>query len=290
MKFTHIFSSPLSRAFRTAQAVHNAQSRLHKSSGGSLSSGVEIVEVQELIERDFGFYEGKPFGARSDPKNPGANAQNEKSKSEPDVVDMESNEAMAARVDRFLESFLLPLFDDDGKNHECVVAIVSHGMLLSHFWQRLLQHLPRRSLKIAPEITAARGNVILEHLGGWSNTGYLEISFTNSETPISKDDTEENLSIQQPGSTESDTLPTPVPPPLQPEGADVSIAPTQKDEPAPEGKEAPRTLTGWSTTILAIDSKAHLQGLKRQRGGIGSLAHDENQKKLDTFFKRPRLT
>lgn len=283
--FTHIFSSPLSRAFKTAKAIANAQSKI--LSGRTLTlKAVEIVKVQELIERDFGFYEGKPFNSRGDPKTQNGDAHNEKYKSQPGFVDVESKESMATRIDSFLDTHLHPLFEADGKNEECVVAVVAHGMLLSHFWKRLLLRLPRKSLTIAPEVTGGRDNIILEHLGGWSNTGYLEISLLKDQEP----DKKPNMSALEPASAEEATLPTPVPPRLQPEDVEVSIVPNEKDEPAPRETSGVWTLTGWSTTILAIDSKAHLQGLKRQRGGIGSLAHDEGQKKLEAFFKRPKLT
>lgn len=37
--------------------------------------------------------------------------------------------------------------------------------------------------------------------------------------------------------------------------------------------------------ILTIDSKEHLSGLRRTRGGIGSATHDMRQKRIDQFFK-----
>ncbi|QKX59811.1 uncharacterized protein TRUGW13939_06953 [Talaromyces rugulosus] len=46
-------------------------------------------------------------------------------------------------------------------------------------------------------------------------------------------------------------------------------------------------LSGWSMTVLSIDSKPHLADLRRTRGGIGSMQHDTSQKRIDSFF-RPR--
>ena len=45
-------------------------------------------------------------------------------------------------------------------------------------------------------------------------------------------------------------------------------------------------LNGWDMKILAVDSKEHLAGLHRTRGGIGSAVHDSRQKVLDHFFKK----
>lgn len=45
-------------------------------------------------------------------------------------------------------------------------------------------------------------------------------------------------------------------------------------------------LNGWAMKIVAVDSKEHLAGLHRTRGGIGSAIHDSRQKRIDQFFKR----
>ena len=267
VKFTHIFASPLSRAFNTANAIRKAQPN---------STQLEIVKVQELVERDYGHYEGKPYASRSQWMKTGSDGHD-------DDEHVESTESLAKRGDKFLDEHLLPQFQRDGREKEPVVAIVAHGMLLSHLWRRLLLRLPRKSLKIAPEITAARGNLILEHIGGWSNTGYLELSIRANQTPeMHSDQNSEPAGVA--------TLPTLVPPPLQSEGADVSITPSKPEEPDVGNKTKSSMLTSWSTSILTIDSKQHLVGLKRQPGGIGSSAYDEGQKKLDGFFKRQKLS
>ena len=279
VNLTHLFSSPLTRTFKTAQAVQKMQTKVP-----------EIVKIQELIERGFGFYEGKPFAARADPKSPGGEVHNEEHKNKPGFVDLESKEAMAVRIDTFLDQHICPLLEKDSADEELVVAVVSHGMLLSHFWQRLLLRLPRKSLMINPEITTARGHLALEHVGGWSNTGYLELSIRKDEGPEAKPTSAAKSSDAEAQVADIATLQTPIPPPLQSEDAQVSIDKPQRDRQAVGIKTAHRKLTGCSTTVLAIDNKQHLIGLKRQRGGIGSLAYDEGQKKLDGFFKRPKLS
>lgn len=55
--FTHIFASPLSRAYKTAQAIQTAQAKLKTKDLGQVEENtrkVEIVRVSELIEQDFG--------------------------------------------------------------------------------------------------------------------------------------------------------------------------------------------------------------------------------------------
>ncbi|KAK5116098.1 hypothetical protein LTR85_009380 [Meristemomyces frigidus] len=275
---TRIFASPLTRAFKTAEAVLKAQP---KSADATDGKSLDIVKVPDLIEQDFGYYEGKPFYARSDPKRTGRETDHEKHKNDPGFVDVESKESMAKRADTFLDRHIMPLFHEKEASGS-VVVVVSHGILLSNLWRRLLLRLPRKSLTIVPEITAARGTLVLEHLGGWSNTGYLELSMSKDRAAAQAVSTA--ASTPPAVSEKVATLPTPVPPPV----ADGNAA--GPPETAERAKAGTKVLQGWFTTILAIDSKQHLVGLKRQRGGIGRLAHDEGQKKLDSFFKRQKTS
>ncbi|KAK0280047.1 hypothetical protein LTR35_008197 [Friedmanniomyces endolithicus] len=277
---THIFASPLSRAYKTAEALLKTQNH-DVAEDGQVDGTLAIAKVPDLIEQHFGFYEGRPFYASSEAKNSGREAHYERHKNDPDFVDVESKESICKRADNFLDDHFMPLLDRQDVEDVLEVAIVSHGMLLSNLWRRLLLRLPRKSLTIAPEVTAAKGSIVLEHLGGWSNTGYLELA-------MSKDG----------GLAKSLAVPA-----AAAQGVKIPDAPiyVTSTVPAPTATEEnaevdPDTTSaaiipsppGWSTHILAVDSKAHLAGLKRQRGGIGRLAHDEGQKKLTGFFKRQK--
>lgn len=316
VRFSHIFSSPLSRAYKTAEAIQTAQKPSIDPNGDPTRSVRGIVKVNALTEQDFGFYEGKTYYSKTDPRRSGRDAHHEKHKNDPGFVDIESKDAIARRADAFLDEHLVPLLHHNEEDEELVVAVVSHGMLLMHLWRRLLLRLPRKSLTIAPEVTEARGSVVLEHLGGWGNTGYLELALTKGAQDVTTKSADnkplhhgQEPAQASPGpspSTESAqaALPTEFPigdataPPPVPQTAEVGEAETKTEGTAQTsaelgvGKDAsgPHILHGWSTTILAIDSKQHLGGLKRQRGGIGSLAHDEGQKKLDSFFRKRQKT
>lgn len=196
---------------------------------------------------------------------------------------------MANRADRFLEEHLFPLFSEGTATDEYTVAIISHGMLLSTLWRRLLLRLPQKSLTIAPDVTGARGDVILEHLGGWSNTGYLQLLIRKNPETI--ESANEIIGKAQEPDTATPTLQTPVPPPIEPDAASVVVeaTPTESEISPPRDRSRSSVLAAYSTRIVAIDSKQHLNGLKRQRGGIGRSAHDARQKKLDGFFKRKRI-
>jgi broad specificity phosphatase PhoE len=282
VQLTHIFSSPLSRAYKTAEAIQKAQPGITDAASDQLS----ITKVPDLIEQDFGFYEGKPFYARSDPKKNGRAEHYEKHKYEPGFVDVESKESMGKRADAFLDSCLLPLLESSHLNRPLSVAIVSHGMLLSNLWRRLLLRFSRRSMSVSPEVTAGRSGLVLEHLGAWSNTGYLELAMskeTANEPEVDRPDSTtvaeaapDNASLPEATTSapKDDTNPT----------LEMTNA-LEAEQPQTHSK---KSMAGWSTHIVAIDSKQHLVGLKRQRGGIGRAAHDENQTKLDGFFKRQR--
>jgi hypothetical protein len=150
-----------------------------------------------------------------------------------------------------------------------------------------LLRLPRRSLTIVPEVTAARGDIVLEHLGGWSNTGYLHLEIRKDEPRTDPDTTAEKIEVPE----SMDFSPPPVSP-----SKDASVSTDTLEGGASDSKPDAASstcnsnnLTGYSTKILSVDSKQHLVGLKRQRGGIGRSAHDESQKKLDGFFKKQRV-
>jgi hypothetical protein len=127
--------------------------------------------------------------------------------------------------------------------------VVSHGILLSHLWRRFLLRFPKKSITICAEVTAAKGQIILEHLGGWSNTGVLEISV---EKQASNEDSPSKV---------------------------ASLPPLSSTRTA---------LLGYKVEIRAVNAQFHLQGVKRARGGIGSARYDEGQKSLDSFFKRAK--
>ncbi|KAK5112050.1 hypothetical protein LTR62_004584 [Meristemomyces frigidus] len=299
VKLTHIYASPLQRAFKTAEAVRDTQvaivnTQSNGEEGGSNAGKLDIIKVPHLIEQDFGFYEGRPFYTRSsDPRKSGREAHHHKHKNDPGFVDVETKESMYGRADNFLDQHLIPLAlgQAAGTDKDLIVGVVSHGILLSNLWRRLLLRLPRKSLSIAAEVTAARGPLVLEHLGGWSNTGYLELCITRPDDNLPRSpqpaDTKESADVRI--SVSSTPLPKTPTRSLARNAVgskveQISAASTS----SPSAPLNPITLAGWSTTIVAVDSKQHLIGLKRQRGGIGRLAHDEGQKKLDFFFKRQK--
>lgn len=156
-------------------------------------------------------------------------------------------------------------------------------------------HLPHKSVALSPGLQAiARPS--LEHLGGWSNTGYLELRMTR----IDRGDS--TVIAQVPAVPTLERCSSLVEMPATNEGLDE----TEASDPATEHGSAPQQVSqvptraavaaspairpriarGWSSTILAINGKDHLRGIKRTRGGIGSSRHDASQSSIKIFFKR----
>ena len=240
--FAHVFSSDLQRAFRTATAICKAADTTDPE------STLQVTALSTLREQDFGFYEGKPFYARpQDSGKSGKDDHRSQHQDDPDFKDVESKESMALRMNDFLEHHLLPIIHTKSGIKTRNIAVVSHGIILSQLWRCFLKLLPKNSVSLSPGLFIGDGGV--EHLGGWSNTGYLE------------------LDVLKDGST------TEAGPPVSTE-FEVS---------------SQLALNGYKVIIRVVNGKEHLTGLKRTRGGVGSSTFDEGQKSIESFFKKRKL-
>ncbi|KAF2829627.1 phosphoglycerate mutase-like protein [Ophiobolus disseminans] len=298
LSFSHLYSSHLQRAATTAGKIREAQ--LAAVGDDNATAGVpELAQLPLLVEQDFGSMEGKKFYERPpESKLTGKEHHRLESKGTAGFVDAESKDSMARRADTFLDEHLLPLLNDTIGDAERCIAIVSHGIFLSTLWKRILLRLPAKSVELSPELQAT-ARPSLEHLGGWSNTGYLELHMTQSSAP----DTLPNPAASSPAA------PVPTPPPAETQVADEGIGkvdvPQASNDPEVVQKNCsdshtdnatvasqpstPRIIKGWKTMILTINGKDHLQGLKRTGGGVGSSRHDASQKSIESFFKRRKV-
>ncbi|KAL8707319.1 MAG: hypothetical protein Q9220_007631 [cf. Caloplaca sp. 1 TL-2023] len=251
--YTHVYASDLQRAVKTAEALLVAQPI-------KCDPLVQVQQLAVLREQDFGFYEGKPFYARQqDSKKSGKDNHRAHHQDEPGFQDVESKESMTARTNSFVQEYLRPLLLDDslGKNHG-VVAIVSHGIIVSHLWRSLLGIFAKHTVSLGPGVTFGDGGMRpLEYLGGWSNTGYLELDITSSSpSPITILQSKEKAN------------------PLAAQCA--------------AGKAEPEILPAmYQMVVKAVNKKDHLKGLKRARG-VGSSQYDEGQSKIESFFKKTK--
>lgn len=255
-----------------------------------------------LTEQDFGDLEGKKWSEMQ------AGLQNKSG-----FVAVEPKVAMCRRADIFLDEHLLPLLDDTTSGINPVIVIVSHGIFLSTLWKRLLRRLPAKSISLSPDLQlTARSS--LEHLGGWSNTGYLELHMTRDETEKSTSTADVAPSPTSKPGVLQHVEPKPdailgavdIPRTVRPEasGSDVTSIALADDTaqevdttpavstpltPSTPHTSRPRMARGWTTKILMINGKDHLRGLKRTGGGVGSSRHDASQRGIESYFKRLKV-
>jgi len=263
VKISHIFSSDLQRAFKTAEAIRVAQSH----------APMETTKLEVLREQDFGFYEGKSFIERPKEGNQsGKAAHQEVHRNDPGFKDVESKESMKARSDTFIDTHLTPLLHAVSEEH--TVAIVAHGIILSHLWRAILKRFHPSKVSVSQGIQPAGNGFGLEHLGGWSNTGYLDLEVKREAKVV-------------PAPVEK-TEPAPISE-ISPGTSDLPQKPSTTPPNIPETLNPPHQPLDMSLLVKAVNSKEHLVGLKKTRGGIGSLEHDTKQKTVDSFFKKRRI-
>ena len=300
VSFTHIFSSHLQRAVKTASVIREAQ--VVPAGADAFRAIPDVKKLQVLMEQDFGYLEGKKWGERSTA-----------AKDMSGLADVESKDSLAARADSFLDKHLFPLLCKESEPTRGNILIVSHGVFLSTLWKRLLLRLPPKSVSLSPELrSTARPS--LEHLGGWSNTGYLELHLRQS-APQDVHPVGNSSAIPPSGSAHSrpniatgdggsgmERLPATAISDV-PTSREAKGITTNKTLPVFTGDKKqsglhqtikaivvpPRLLHGCTLVIKKVNAKDHLTGLKRTGGGVGSSRHDTSQRNIDAFFKRRRL-
>ena len=247
----------MQRAANTAEAVRAAQ-----------SSPVprEVTKLLLLREQDFGFYEAKTYAER--PREP--NAMSAAHRSHPDFRDVESKDSMMTRADTFIDAHLLQLLEVE----EHSVVVVAHGIILNYLWRGILKRFP--SGNVAVVASADRG-VGLEYLGGWSNTGVLDLEVKpKAGSAIAE---KENAT----------SVPVAPAPTFSTSEAGPSELPTATTSLTTVPPVSHPMLRHLSLVVKAVNNLEHLNGLKKTRGGIGSLKHDPSQKTMDSFFKKRRI-
>jgi len=262
VKVTHIFSSDLQRAFKTAEAIRVVQEHP--------DAPIETVKLKVLREQDFGFYEGRSFMERQrGSAKTGKDAHKELHAQKEGFVDVESKESMKTRMDAFIEQHLVEHLHQ--REDEETVVVVAHGIILTHLWRGILQHFEERSVAVGSEVATGNG-MGLEYLGGWGNTGILDLEV--KQTPVLTAIPSISVSTSITTSSESSNLPP----------NSTMPSPGTAKSPTPSTK-----LQNMSLVVKAVNNLEHLRGLKKTRGGIGSAKHDEKQQTMDSFFKKRKI-
>lgn len=269
----HIFASNLKRAVKTAQTIAEAQTRVD-----GVDEALEIVQVPELREKDFGSDEGKRFGSRGRHDAAGAS-------SAADWIEPESHDSMRTRIERFVDAFLAPnVLETASGSGTALVVVVAHGIILNVLLRTLLaRYGPDEISKLAKPRDDAPWRS--EWLASWSNTGYLEadlrvVTTTVSDPIPTKVADVDSSTCLSPGGTsmvrEQDSTSCS----SENQDAGQSCAPQSLEQP-------PAPISGdIHMTVTTVNCVEHLQGLKKIRGGLGSLGHDEKQQTMDSFFSR----
>ncbi len=135
----------------TAEAVVAAQEEIACRSGGSDGNSdgtvqLELIQLPDLRERDFGKAEGAKFGVAL--ASAGA----------------ESREEMRRRAEKFVLGHLMPLLNQEGTGG-CIV-VVSHGLILDSLLRVLLERFALRGASRPGDAKTT----------AWSNTGYAELA------------------------------------------------------------------------------------------------------------------
>lgn len=253
--------------------------------------------LQALREQDFGSYEGKKFSERPrDLDKSWREAHLDTHNNEPGFKDVESMESMRVRVDEFIDRHLLRLLGE--VQDDRTVAVVAHGIILSHLWKAILSRFYSGNVAVAPSVVGADRRLGLEYLGGWSNTGYLDLEIKHKILPATV--LQSSSAVPPAGPPPGSQSPvraaretsstTPSESPSAKKVAASKPAAMQKDElPFAIPESAQPKLLDMSLVVKAVNSQEHLIGLKKTRGGIGSSAHDPTQKTMDSFFKKRKI-
>jgi broad specificity phosphatase PhoE len=162
LRILHIFSSDLQRAVETSQAIIDAQaSSLTAADDDGQLSSLELVQLRDLRERDFGSAEGKKFGVL--------------------LADAETREQMRTRAERFVQGHIAPLLLSDTTGG--AIVVVAHGLILDVLLRVLLA-------SFAPaEMARLRSGT--GYLAAWSNTGYVEAVVRVGPKPMPLQDGED---------------------------------------------------------------------------------------------------
>ncbi|KAJ9114428.1 hypothetical protein QFC20_001571 [Naganishia adeliensis] len=265
-----IFASNLLRAAWTAQQIHKHQP----------PPGPPLTYSPLFQEQNFGKAERQPFAAHKGLtgfyREPGRSFKFDQGESLDDVR-RRGEKAMAQYIEPYLEKA-------KGKSSADAphIFVVAHGIFNSEFLGGLLARRP-------PSV-----NNVVWRGSGMTNTGWtrLEVGYAD-EFPEEELGGEENVGTgtAKPslGNAEVDsagretTQPTSVPaqsPSLTRTTTGTSTRSTASTQSARDKKQLPHL----RVNIVATNVTTHLEGVKRQQGGIGSAAHDNKQKDIRSFF------
>jgi broad specificity phosphatase PhoE len=285
--FTHIFSSSLQRAYKTAELVRSGQDRVASKDKNSMVP--EIVCLDMLMEQNFGSYEGVSFTDKSHGSSD-IDTSHHTNQTVDVFIPPESTTSMQDRMDSFLDLHLLPLLRTERAPSDPSIAIISHGIILSVLWRRLLLRLPPNSVTVHPSAAPDHTLFTIEHLGHWKNTGYLELEFLSQQANqivnlahVPERENAEESVVYSESSTNAALIPSIADATERSHRSGAIGGSTQLGSPNANTPIKPM-LSTWRVLIKTINGNEHLKGLRRTKGGIGSSKYDASQKSIYGYF------
>lgn len=261
IRLGHVFSSNLRRAYLTAEKLLECQK----------SHLARTVQLQCLQECNFGPLEGTNFDRKHTTKTSSYRLH---SASHSHSCHVESKSSMQARASFFIDKYIRPILIFHNDSESYAIAVVSHGIFLSHLWIQLHTRFQAGRKFISPRVLNASNCFDLDYTGTWSNTGYLELDITKDH-PLS-DNSAKQLNELNFATSES---------------SQCTVGPAVGSSDTKDSTLNTSTL-GSSVSypldlyimIQAINSQEHLKNLRKGRGGIGNIAFNPSQKKISSYF------
>jgi len=276
VKISHIYSSDLQRAVKTAEAIRLAQ----------IPTPPETVELKMLREQDFGWWEGKAI------VKGGRETQRLQHCLDDGFKDIESKASQKERMETFITTHLLQHMQNRGDE---TVVVVAHGIILSYLWRTLLKRFEAKSVTVRPEVVL--GDRGLDYMGGWSNTGYLDLEINHKpiQSAVNKQaETSDTVTVADSPFAVDKISTRPLSEAKATTVVDLNSTLTSPMAIIPSDAAAATTsspsieLRDLLLVVKSVNNLEHLKGLKKTRGGIGSARHDDKQQTVDRFFKRQR--
>ncbi|KIO33431.1 hypothetical protein M407DRAFT_241045 [Tulasnella calospora MUT 4182] len=265
-----IYASPLKRALTTAQQIEKQN-----------QSKPPLTITPLIREQHFGEAEGNPWAPSITPNPKGPNDPNATGRL--GVIDPktnkkvypvqpgrsakfpagESQDDVAERTGEAFDEFVMPFVRKSvGKPAgEVNVLFVSHGIAISETIGAIYSRA-----------TNGRGVDPNSWSGGLRNTAWSRLVIGMEGEKLEYDGEELHVEVGSPHNEGVD------------DGEKLADAVESANPPTPEIEKREPRHKEIVVKVVSVNQYTHLDGVVRQKGGIGSMAHDDTQKAITDFF------
>ncbi|RKF73381.1 putative phosphatase [Golovinomyces cichoracearum] len=260
-RIERIYSSDLQRAYLTAEAISESQK----------IPPAPVVRLALIREKNFGRLERTKISKVGTSLL--SNLSDLGSSRGPTAMshDPESTMSMRIRAESFIDNYLAPSLHM--VHEDATIAVISHGIFLSHLWRELLKKFTRDKINLSPTLRESM-DTSLESITTWYNTAYLELCITRLR------DKEIQKSIQTSVIDKSMYATTFLQHPELPLTSfrnDLSqneCRNTRKNE----------TFCYMKITVISVNRRDHLDGVRKSRSGIGNLKYIPSQRTMYSYL------